>query len=152
MENLPPNLILKILEYIPIRNRLKLRTISKQFKEIIDFKIPELILFSKCYSSHFFYYTKFNKYFDYNNLLIIKDEQLFYSTYSFEFKRIKKLKSILNIDELLISADYFFNLFEELVELKILNYYYNMDINLKLKKLRKLECKFYSRHDSRFKT
>ena len=92
MENLPPNLILKILEYVPIQNRIKLRTISKQFKEIIDFKKPDqLILFSKYYSSNYYYNCygnnqKYNNYLKDNNLLIIKDEQLFYSNYLFELK------------------------------------------------------------------
>lgn len=110
MENLPANLILKILEYVPIQNRIKLRTISKQFKEIIDFKIPDqLILFSKFYLSNFHSdYVRYDKYLNDNNSLIIKDEQLFYSTYLFELKRIKKLKSLLNFDQYLISADYFF--------------------------------------------
>ena len=42
MENLPSELISIILKFIPIRKVIKLRSVSKKWKELIDFNLKNL--------------------------------------------------------------------------------------------------------------
>ena len=154
MNNLPPELLLCILEYVPIRIRIDLRRVSKDWKELIDYlKVKSLTIVENEYfkdqnsnnSSLFKLFLEKMKELNFKSsidLIRVKNEELFILNKRLPSKyiQIKKLRTFLLATDL-IQLNNFHNQFKELIELECYHQYGVTKVELNLDKLKKFKCK-----------
>lgn len=118
LNNLPPELLIQIFQYLPIKNRLHLKTVSKKFNHLLSLLKPEslTILAENEFELNYFFSTKPIKS---NEVVVNRNEDLLLSAkLNSIFINLKKLTTYFYSDTL-IQLSHFYNQFDKLEKLTI---------------------------------